>query len=123
MVVDHGATRTTYQPVAASVLVRATVAAGAAIGRLVLPGSHCFPRACLHWGWIEGETYLDPLRLVPPAVRLVPRWLDRPAIRAGPAVVLGRRLGSLMSLMPLETWDSAVVKIEAMSSPLAAQKK
>ena len=27
-------------------------------------GSHCFPRACLHWGWIRGETYLDPLRLV-----------------------------------------------------------
>lgn len=65
VVVDHGGTRTTYEPVAASVAVGQRVAAGAVIGRLELFGSHCFPRACLHWGLIEGrETYLDPLTLV-----------------------------------------------------------
>jgi hypothetical protein len=43
------------------------------IGRLELFGSHCFPRSCLHWGLIEGETYLDPLTLVGAGpVRLLP---------------------------------------------------
>ncbi len=49
------------------------VGAGDQIGTLTLPGSHCFPRACLHWGWLRGETYLDPLRLLGAApVRLLP---------------------------------------------------
>lgn len=83
VVVDHGATRTTYEPVRASVSVGDPVARGAAIGRLELPGSHCFPRACLHWGWIQGETYLDPLRLVGAGpVRLLPLWRDAPAAAA-----------------------------------------
>ena len=64
IVVDHGTTRTTYEPVEATVAVGDQVTAGAPIGRLQLPGSHCFPRACLHWGWIRGETYLNPLLLV-----------------------------------------------------------
>ncbi|MET0524381.1 MAG: M23 family metallopeptidase [Nocardioides sp.] len=80
VVVDHGLTRTTYEPVAASVSVGAVLAAGDRIGTLQLPGSHCFPRACLHWGWIRGETYLDPLRLVGAGpVRLLPLWRDDPA--------------------------------------------
>ena len=79
VVVDHGATRTTYEPVAATVVVGTPVAAGARVGTLELAGSHCFPRACLHWGWIEGETYLDPLRLVGAGpVRLLPLWRDEP---------------------------------------------
>jgi murein DD-endopeptidase MepM/ murein hydrolase activator NlpD len=79
VVVDHGATRTTYEPVAGSVAVGTSVAAGAQVGALELAGSHCFPRACLHWGWIEGETYLDPLRLVGAGpVRLLPLWRDAP---------------------------------------------
>ena len=79
VVVDHGATRTTYEPVAATVAVGTPVAAGAQVGTLELAGSHCFPRACLHWGWIEGETYLDPLRLVGAGpVRLLPLWRDAP---------------------------------------------
>ena len=83
VVVDHGATRTTYEPVTATVPVGATVAAGSPIGTLDLAGSHCFPRACLHWGWIEGETYLDPLRLVGAGpVRLLPLWRDEPVARA-----------------------------------------
>jgi hypothetical protein len=80
VVVDHGATRTTYEPVAATAQVGDQVAAGARIGLLELAGSHCFPRACLHWGWIQGDTYLDPLRLVGAGpVRLLPLWRADPA--------------------------------------------
>ena len=83
VVVDHGATRTTYEPVEATVAVGAPVAAGDRIGRLSAVGSHCLPRTCLHWGWIEGETYLDPLRLVGAGpVRLLPLWRDEPAGRS-----------------------------------------
>lgn len=65
VVVDHGSTRSTYEPVTASVRVGDSVSAGARIGRLELFGSHCFPRSCLHWGLIEGrDHYLDPLLLV-----------------------------------------------------------
>lgn len=79
VVVDHGDTRTTYEPVSARVGVGDRVGAGDVIGTLALVGSHCFPRACLHWGWIRGETYLDPLRLVGAGpVRLLPLWRDRP---------------------------------------------
>lgn len=75
VVVSHGATRTTYEPVAGDVGVGELVTGGAPLGRLELAGSHCFPRACLHWGWLRGETYLDPLRLVGAApVRLLPLW-------------------------------------------------
>ena len=94
VVVGHGATRTTYEPVAASVSVGDTVAGGAPIGTLEPAGSHCAPRACLHWGWLEGEQYLDPLRLVGDGpVRLVPLdGLDvpraaRPAPPSPPPVV------------------------------------
>lgn len=87
VVVDHGTTRTTYQPVSASVAVGTAVAAGDPIGTLELPGSHCFPRSCLHWGWIEGETYLDPLLLVGGGpVRLLPLWRDEPATGTSTAV-------------------------------------
>ncbi|MXG88040.1 M23 family metallopeptidase [Nocardioides flavescens] len=82
VVVDHGTTRTTYQPVSASVTVGTSLAAGDPIGTLELPGSHCFPRSCLHWGWIEGETYLDPLLLVGGGpVRLLPLWRHEPLAR------------------------------------------
>ena len=71
--VAHGGTRTTYEPVASTLPRGTPVAAGTVIGSLGLGGSHCFPRACLHWGWIRGETYLDPLRLVGGGpVRLLP---------------------------------------------------
>lgn len=73
VVVSHGTTRTTYEPLDARVDVGAEVAAGDPLGRLTLAASHCFPRSCLHWGWLRGETYLDPLRLVGAGpVRLLP---------------------------------------------------
>jgi len=73
VVVGHGATRTTYEPVRATVGVGDEVAAGAPIGLLEAGGSHCFPAACLHWGWLRGDVYLDPLTLVgDQPVRLLP---------------------------------------------------
>ncbi|WP_426244026.1 M23 family metallopeptidase [Nocardioides sp. LHG3406-4] len=80
VVVDHGETRTTYEPVTATVRVGDEVQAGGAIGRLTVPMSHCFPRACLHWGWLRGDTYLDPLELVGEGgeIRLLPLWRDVP---------------------------------------------
>lgn len=75
VVVDHGRTRTTYEPLVPTVAVGDTVSAGQVIGRLSSPGSHCWPRLCLHWGWKRGETYLDPLLLVGGGpVRLLPIW-------------------------------------------------
>ena len=100
VVVDHGATRTTYEPVAATAQVGDQVAAGDRIGLLELAGSHCFPRACLHWGWIlgggiQGETYLDPLRLVGAGpVRLLPLWRDDPAPAPAPPYARWRPAGA-----------------------------
>lgn len=82
--VSHGDTRTTYEPVVASVEVGSRVAAGDVLGVLDLPASHCFPRACLHWGWRRGDTYLDPLDLVGGGpVRLLPLWRDGPVGSGG----------------------------------------
>jgi murein DD-endopeptidase MepM/ murein hydrolase activator NlpD len=73
VVVDHGTTRTTYEPVAADVHVGNRVVAGDRIGRLQRGGSHCAPAVCLHWGLLEGDRYLDPLTLVGAGpVRLLP---------------------------------------------------
>lgn len=75
VVVDHGTTRTTYEPVVATVSVGDAVGAGTPIGRLELRHSHCLPTACLHWGLIRNvdDVYLDPLTLVgAQRVRLLP---------------------------------------------------
>jgi murein DD-endopeptidase MepM/ murein hydrolase activator NlpD len=73
VVVDHGGIRTTYEPVAASVSVGDRLGRGDAIGSLRRAGSHCFPRTCLHWGLLRGDSYLDPLVLVGAGpVRLLP---------------------------------------------------
>src|SRR6266508_2658497 len=46
---------------------------GTIIAHLSAAGSHCSPRACLHWGLIQGEQYLNPLTLLPRRpVRLLP---------------------------------------------------
>lgn len=96
VVVGHGTTRTTYEPVAASVAVGAELAAGDPIGSLELAGSHCFPQACLHWGWLAGRTYLDPLRLVGAGpVRLLPLWRELPAPQVRPWGVPAGRPGAV----------------------------
>jgi hypothetical protein len=74
VVVDHGDTRTTYQPVTPSVRRGEVVGRGQVIGTLAWFGTHCLPAPCLHWGLLAGMTYLDPLSLVggPRPVRLLP---------------------------------------------------
>ena len=77
VVVSHGETRTTYEPVAANVEVGDVVLAGQTIGTLRTFGSHCWPRTCLHWGLLEGDTYLNPLTLVAAGpVRLLPLYSE-----------------------------------------------
>ncbi|MFE0509209.1 murein hydrolase activator EnvC family protein [Streptomyces sp. NPDC058964] len=57
--------RTTYEPVSPSVKRGDEVAAGEVVGAVEPPVSHCAV-TCLHWGLLRGETYLDPLLLLPP---------------------------------------------------------
>jgi murein DD-endopeptidase MepM/ murein hydrolase activator NlpD len=79
VVIGHGDTRTTYEPVTPLVKVGDRVERGAPVG-VLRPGGHCVPGTCLHWGWLRGETYLDPLDLVGATgpVRLKP-WTGLPA--------------------------------------------
>jgi murein DD-endopeptidase MepM/ murein hydrolase activator NlpD len=73
VVVDHGGLRTTYEPVSASVAVGQVIPRGGVIGTLQRAASHCFPRACLHWGLLRGDAYLNPLTLVGAGpIRLLP---------------------------------------------------
>ncbi|WP_404956017.1 M23 family metallopeptidase [Streptomyces sp. 147326] len=63
--------RTTYEPVRPLVAEGEQVMAGQVVAVLA-EGSHC-PAPCLHWGLLSGETYLNPLTLVPrPTPRLLP---------------------------------------------------
>ncbi|MGQ4462679.1 murein hydrolase activator EnvC [Streptomyces violaceoruber] len=67
--------RTTFAPVDAAVRKGDEVAAGEPLGTVQPTGSHC--TACLHWGLLRGEVYLNPLSLLPP-------WL----LDAGPSRLL-----------------------------------
>lgn len=76
VVVKHGALRTTYEPVSASVTLGAQVRPGDVLGTLQPGNSHCASATtvtCLHWGLIRGTTYLNPLALVQKRVRLLPQ--------------------------------------------------
>jgi murein DD-endopeptidase MepM/ murein hydrolase activator NlpD len=68
--------RTTYEPVRASVTEDDEVTAGEVIGTVAPTGSHC-TTSCVHWGLLRGDTYLNPLTLLPP-------WL----LRRGPSRLL-----------------------------------
>ncbi len=72
--IDHpDGLRTTYEPVAPSVLGGQAVARGSPLGTLLAGHAGCPLEACLHWGLRRGETYLDPMALLrPPEVRLLP---------------------------------------------------
>lgn len=104
LVVSHGSTRTTYEPVSASVRVGDAVHAGERIGILQQsPLNHCWPRTCLHWGLIEGETYLDPLTLVGGGpIRLLPLYRDLP-VRGGSLAANAVAVGPLLT----DRWSSA----------------
>jgi murein DD-endopeptidase MepM/ murein hydrolase activator NlpD len=72
VVVDHGAVRTTYEPVVATVAVGEAVTRGQEIGGLQAGHPSCPGTTCLHWGLREGDAYLDPLLLLGPTIRLLP---------------------------------------------------
>ena len=95
VVVSHGALRTTYEPVTASVDVGQAVALGEVVGRLERGHLGCPVQACLHWGLRRGEEYLDPVRLVERGpVRLLP--MDGSALggTAGRVVLGGEAAGA-----------------------------
>ncbi|MEV6836160.1 peptidoglycan DD-metalloendopeptidase family protein [Streptomyces sp. NPDC051133] len=73
--------RTTYEPVTPSVRKGDEVGPGQVVGGVEPSGSHCGAATCVHWGLLRGETYLDPLSLLPP-------WL------------LGRGPSRLLPVMP-----------------------
>lgn len=67
--------RTTYQPVRPLVRTGDEVAAGEVVGRVEPTATHCAAGPCLHWGLLSGDTYLNPLLLLPP--RLLHRGPSR----------------------------------------------
>jgi murein DD-endopeptidase MepM/ murein hydrolase activator NlpD len=109
VVVYHGDTRTTYEPVTAVVRVGDEVAGGQQLGVLE-KGSHCAAGTCLHLGWLRGETYLDPsllfdnggLRLLPSgsaavAARLADQRAALLTAGAAPGLLLRRVPGGIGS--------------------------
>ena len=60
--------RTTYEPVRAVVAEGADVLAGQVVAVLEPGTYHCPAVGCLHWGLLRGESYLDPLSLLPPGL-------------------------------------------------------
>jgi len=86
--IDHGAERSTYQPVSAAVSTGDQVEAGEVIGNVVLGPFHCMS-PCLHLGRITeaDEGYLDPLdRLAGRSrIRLIDPDGPPPVPPAGPA--------------------------------------
>lgn len=90
--------RTTYEPVAATVVEGDVITRGAPIATLTPGHDGCPVEACLHWGARRGESYLDPLSLIrlgrirlkplnPAAVAARPPAVARPRTRRRP----GRR--------------------------------
>ena len=63
VVINHGDTRTTYEPVTAAVVVGQEVSGGEQIGALAA-GHACPGGTCLHLGWLRDQTYLDPSTLL-----------------------------------------------------------
>jgi len=70
--------RSSYEPVVASAPVGTVVRAGDVVATLAAAPAHCGATACLHLGVRRGETYLDPLLLLLPAVAPVLLPLGRP---------------------------------------------
>jgi len=73
-ILHEGGLRTTYLSVRPLVERGALVRPGDVIGRLEAFPGHC-PQACLHWGLLRADRYLDPLLILGSAqVRLLPFW-------------------------------------------------
>ncbi|MGJ5891575.1 M23 family metallopeptidase [Streptomyces niveiscabiei] len=78
---------TTYEPVHPTVTKGDKVEEGQLIGKVEPNGTHC-PTSCLHWGLKQGDTYLNPLSLLPRTQpRLLP-YLNTPPTRTRPLSLL-----------------------------------
>ena len=78
-VAHPGGFRTTYEPVTSALHAGDAVLAGAPLGRLDPGHRGCPAGACLHWGLLQGDRYLDPLALLGlGSVRLLPLAPDTP---------------------------------------------
>lgn len=64
VVIGHGALRTTYEPVAATVRVGQRLGRGQVIGTVATGTGHCGRGHCLHLGLRRGHEYLDPRLLL-----------------------------------------------------------
>ena len=66
VVVSHpDGRRSSLEPVVGSVPVGEPVTRGQVVGTLADTATHCAPLRCVHWGVRAGETYLDPMSLLP----------------------------------------------------------
>ncbi len=72
--VDHGALRTTYEPVDAQVVVGERVRAGETLGTVGTGTGHCGSGSCLHLGLRRGRQYLDPLLILGRASARLRPW-------------------------------------------------
>lgn len=85
-VLHSGGLRTTYEPVSAAVRAGQAVVAGQPIGTLETGHAGCPVAACLHWGLLHGEVYLDPMSLLGLGpIRLLPSGDGPSASSSGPA--------------------------------------
>jgi murein DD-endopeptidase MepM/ murein hydrolase activator NlpD len=57
--------RSSLEPVVGSVAVGDPVTRGQVVGTLANAPTHCAPQRCVHWGVRDGDTYLDPMSLLP----------------------------------------------------------
>lgn len=116
VVVRHGALRSTYEPVTASVQVGQWVALGETVGTLDAGHLGCAAAACLHWGLRRGEAYLDPVRLVERGpVRLLP--VEGPPGRALPATALPARAGAPAAASLLDPDDPPAPATSEVRAP------
>ena len=84
-VLHAGGLRTTYEPVTATVRAGDAVDGGRPLGMLQTGHPGCPASACLHWGLLSGDTYLNPLSLLSPGpVRLLPLGHGARGSRAPP---------------------------------------
>ncbi len=81
-----GGLRTTYEPLVVTIAAGHRVAAGEVIGTLLAGHPGCPRIACLHWGLLRGDHYLDPLALIRRSpIRLLPLADNAPDHRLRPS--------------------------------------
>jgi murein DD-endopeptidase MepM/ murein hydrolase activator NlpD len=102
-----GGLRTTYEPLVVTTAVGHRVAAGEIIGTLLAGHPGCPRIACLHWGLLRADHYLDPLALIRSApIRLLP-LTDAPDHRplpSGPRAAPAPAAGTATD-PPAGRWD------------------